>query len=108
MADTVYLSGKSSEQQRMKTEDLFKVFVQADDLTGCWNWTGRTDPRIGYGCLERFFKGKKYILAHRLAYALMVGDIPENFTIDHLCRNRRCVNPAHLEAVPFARSTTRQ
>lgn len=40
------------------------------------------------------------VRAHRFAYELFVGPIPSGYDIDHVCRNRRCVNPAHLEAVP--------
>lgn len=57
----------------------------------CWLWRG-TKNRGTYGVLRRR-------LAHRVAYELFVGPIPAGMTIDHLCRNRTCVNPAHLEAV---------
>lgn len=61
----------------------------------CWLWTGGTDA-AGYG---RFTHRGQYILAHRYAYVLWNGPIPGRNVPDHLCRNRRCVNPAHLEAV---------
>lgn len=63
--------------------------------TGCWEWTGGTDP-TGYG---RFFFDGRMGYAHRFAYETAVGPIPAGFDIDHLCRNRRCVRPSHLEAV---------
>ena len=69
-----------------------KVEFSAD---GCWNWTGYVKPN-GYG--QFFFDGDlRY--AHRVAHALFIGPIPDGLNIDHLCRNKRCVNPAHLEAV---------
>ncbi len=56
--------------------------------------------REGYGLLDR-------TLAHRLSYEAFVGPIVDNLTIDHLCRNRWCVNPTHLEAVPLATNVMR-
>src|SRR5262245_2817351 len=69
----------------------------------CWEWTGF---RIwnGYG---RFWKSQrnnvrgKWILAHRVSYELVIGKIPKNMVLDHLCRNRLCVNPYHLEVTTF-------
>lgn len=62
---------------------------------GCWDWTGALD-RGGYG---RTWSWTKVVAAHRLSYELRVGPIPVGLDLDHLCRNRRCVNPDHLEPV---------
>ena len=61
----------------------------------CWLWTGSIKEK-GYG---RFFLNKRKVPAHRVAYELVKGPIPEGLQIDHLCRVRHCVNPDHLEAV---------
>ena len=61
----------------------------------CWEWTASTQTQ-GYG--QTTYSGRRW-LAHRVAYELMVGPIPEGLTLDHLCRNRICVRPGHLEAV---------
>jgi hypothetical protein len=63
---------------------------------GCWEWTGYTNP-AGYGRAVGPDRTKQYV--HRLAYQLWVGPIPDRLTVDHLCRNRACCNPAHLEVV---------
>ena len=66
---------------------------------GCWLWTA-TINQYGYG---RFRHEGKFTTAHRVAWVLTHGPVDEGVEIDHLCRNRACVNPSHLEAV--SRST---
>jgi hypothetical protein len=70
---------------------------------GCWVWTGVRDEK-GYG---RHHVGRRLIKAHRYAYELLVGPIPDGLVIDHLCRNPSCVNPEHLEPVTSAENTRR-
>lgn len=71
--------------------------------SGCWLWTGATYP-AGYG--KTGVDGRT-LLAHRVSYELFVGPIPEGLQLDHLCRVRNCVNPAHLEPVTAAENTLR-
>lgn len=73
----------------------FESKYELDSGTSCWNWGGVVDAK-GYG---RFDLGGRPQKAHRVAYELIVGPIPANLTIDHLCRNKLCVNPDHLEPV---------
>lgn len=65
------------------------------DGSGCWIWLGAMH-RLGYGM---FRVGTKTKLAHRVAYEMEVGPVPSGLQLDHLCRNRKCVKPTHLEAV---------
>lgn len=65
--------------------------------SGCWQWTG-AGSGAGYGSIPKSAR-RGTPLAHRAVYAILVGPIPTGLTLDHLCRNRRCVNPEHLEAV---------
>ena len=65
-----------------------------DAETGCWNFTGAL--RNGYGALGVELDT---VYVHRYAYERLVGPIPAGLVIDHLCRNRACFNPAHLEVV---------
>lgn len=67
--------------------------VDKNGPNGCWVWTAGT--LLGYGQ----FRGSAETYAHRWAYVALVGPIPEGLQLDHLCRNRACCNPAHLEPV---------
>jgi hypothetical protein len=62
---------------------------------GCWVWTAYRNSG-GYGQFSVDGTGKR---AHRVAYEHFVGSIPEGLQIDHICRRRECVNPAHMEPV---------
>lgn len=77
-------------------EERFWRYVDKTD--GCWLWVGMT-ARNGYGKIRSGGHAGPLLLAHRVAYELEHGPIPEGLHIDHLCRVRHCVNPAHLEPV---------
>lgn len=73
-----------------------RVLARVRDEGGCWVFTGCLN-RHGYGHVMRHDGGA--VLAHRIMYEALVGPIPTGLTLDHLCRNRACVNPEHLEPV---------
>lgn len=67
------------------------------DATGpCWEWTAARLSSGGYGAFRLNGKTQR---AHRVAWELLVGPIPEGLVLDHLCRNPVCVNPDHLQPV---------
>lgn len=70
---------------------------------GCWEWTGALSIG-GYGVIPA---RPCAIYAHRCAYQLLVGPVPDGLELDHLCRNRKCVNPAHLEPVTHRENVLR-
>lgn len=65
---------------------------------GCWEYLGALNGG-GYGVVGVSKPRSKQFRAHRVMYEHFVGPIPEGFDLDHLCRNRKCVRPDHLEAV---------
>lgn len=68
---------------------------------GCWGWTGAVFKATGYGVFSAKSDDGVWRphTAHRAAYEMLVGPVPDGLHIDHLCRNRWCCNPAHLEPV---------
>jgi len=79
-----------------------RLMEKVDTSGDCWLWTGYVKPN-GYGAMwiapadREGSSDKEYV--HRLMYRWRIGVIPPGHEIDHLCRNRRCVRPNHLEAV---------
>jgi hypothetical protein len=79
---------------KVSVEDRFHAKVYRNPVSGCWHWTARLSDR-GYA---RLSVGGKTMPAHRWSYERFTGPIPAGLVLDHLCRNRDCVNPAHLKA----------
>jgi len=90
----------------MTPDAIARRYVQKRTVTddnGCWVWALR--PRHdGYPQAKVNYRA---IAAYRYSWLVYRGPIPEGLTIDHLCRNRMCVNPAHLEPVPIAENLRR-
>lgn len=79
-------------------EDYFLVNKE----TNCWEWKGR--KKEGYA---QFYTNGERLSAHRIMYEKYREKIPAKMTIDHLCKNKKCVNPSHLEAVSLIENIRR-
>ena len=80
--------------------------VERHSDSECWPWRGANNG-VGYGQIRVGGRRGKQIYAHRLSYEFAKGPIPDDLTIDHLCRTPPCVNPAHLEAVTHGENLRR-
>jgi hypothetical protein len=84
-----------------KTTRLMNSIYETEN--SCWQWSGYISPS-GY---SRITINKKHIPTHRLSYEVFVDEIPNGLVIDHLCRNRACINPDHLEPVTIGENVKR-
>lgn len=84
---------------KLTLEQRFWAKVSIGAANECWTWTAAVDPTTGYGRIGRGARSEGTVSAHRLSYEINTGPIPDGLEIDHLCVNRVCVNPSHLEAV---------
>lgn len=79
-----------------------QVPPHAPEMGPCWEWTG--SKTRGYGNIG---DGRTLILAHRWSHEHFIGPIPDGYEVDHVCRNRGCVRPEHLEAVTHSENVRR-
>ena len=93
---TLPLQWKRAQRAAMPIEKKLDIMKRVHPETGCWEWTGRLSED-GYGKVP--VASGRYGSVHRLSYQLKWGSVPDGLEIDHVCRNRRCFNPDHLEAV---------
>ena len=83
----------------VKRRDLIERFLEKIEFLpdpGCWLWRGTVCARYG---VFRDDPDKPHVKAHRFSYEMFLGPIGDGLQIDHLCRNKLCVNPLHLEPV---------
>lgn len=78
-----------------KVQPLFERVFKKVEVADCWYWLGTIQPN-GYGKININGQNK---LAHRFMWTYLVGPIPKDYQIDHLCKVKSCVNPDHLQPV---------
>lgn len=110
------MTTKESIKNRLMTMIRKGTEVTSDRVsTPCWVYTGWVDdngygrfslPRAGYTTTGK--TRRRHLYVHRIVYTLFVGPIPKNYDIDHLCYNRRCCRPSHLEAVTHEENIRRR
>lgn len=91
------------ERRAQKILDRSVPVLVLSPMGECWIWVARMN-RNGYG---RLYDSGEERMAHRVAYETFVGPIPEGMLLDHVCRTRCCVNPAHLDPVSHSINTLR-
>lgn len=103
--------GTGGNGDDMLNEELFWSKVdRSGGENSCWTWTGGTKDKAGYGRFgtgSRTDESTRMRFAHRIAYELLIGPLPEGTELDHTCRNHGCANPLHLEPVSHRENVIR-
>lgn len=99
----VYGTTDAPQTEASRFWDKVDLGVLGERASDCWLWTGAVSP-AGYGTFttDGGRAGSRRVRAHRYAFTTIVGPIADGLELDHLCRVRHCVNPAHLEPVTHA------
>lgn len=84
----------------IKNIDVNRFLSKISASDNCWTWLG-TPTKTGYGRFKN--KGEMYY-AHRVSYSIFNGEIKKDLVIDHICKNRLCVNPEHLRQVTISQN----
>lgn len=95
--------GTNPDRIQYRGDPLIGIAARIEITDDCWLWTGSLCD--GYGSIKN--KAATSRFAHRALWERVVGAVPEGLQLDHLCRNRRCVNPDHLEPVTLKENINR-
>lgn len=90
--------GKTLSKLRNQESIIERINPQFEVIDGCWVWQGRVGGKQGY---PQISLGGRQTMVHRIVFEELVRPLLAGETIDHLCRNRKCINPNHLEAIPL-------
>ena len=87
--------------------DIISKNIDCENLDGCWDWNGCIQ-KSGHGTVRTTIYGKSQrYYAHRISYENFIGSLDDELVIDHLCENKKCVNPFHLEQVTSGENVKR-
>lgn len=99
-----YIGKLSTPRNQVKIMD--RIMDQVEKTDYCWNWTGRKAGKKENSYGQIYYNGRQQMV-HRIVYEEIFGTLNAEDTVDHLCRNKFCINPDHLESVPLRENVKR-
>ena len=88
-------------------KERFMSKIEMIPFHSCHEWIGHKENGYGRFGMGYGKRGWRLYWAHRISYEMFIGPIPEGLTVDHLCRNKGCVNPKHMEIVTRSENISR-